>query len=161
MVGKHSGRVIETLRPGDIAGMGEPSRPPALPSSGLPLVEAPEEMFPRAGDPYRAHSRPSNKPEGMICFLMRGRPDFMIFSYANLDTIMPAITGPEGDPAIVLRFSGTVIRDVRLEGRHLMPVVAYLQQHRLVWLRELPTEHDYYDQKDPAITRIVVTEVGR
>lgn len=156
MVGKHSGRVLETLRPGDIAGMGEPSRQPVEPPA-----DAPEEMFPRPEDEYRAHARPSNKPQAMVCFLMRGHPEFLVCSYANLDTIMPATAGPGVAPAVVVRFTGAVVRDVRLEGRNLMPVVALLQQHRLQWLRELPTEQDYHDRKAPAITRISVTEGGR
>jgi hypothetical protein len=161
VAGKFGERAVQALRPGDIAGMGEPGRPPALPPAALPPVAEPDEMYPRPGDAYHAHARPSNKPESMVCFLMRSSPAFMVFSYANLDTIMPVIDGPGGVPTVVIRFTGTVVRDVRLEGRNLMPVVAYLQQHRVHWVRELPTEQDFHDRKAPAVTRITVTEVSR
>ncbi len=61
---------------------------------------------------------------------------------------------PRGDPAQNLR-------DVGVEGRNLMPLVAYLQQHRLLCVRELPREQEFQERKAPAVTRIIVMEVSR
>jgi hypothetical protein len=63
------------------------------------------------------------------------QPAFLILSYANLESVIPIPVGSGN----VARFIGSVVRDVRLEGRNLLPVVAYLQQHRIPCGRELPT----------------------
>jgi hypothetical protein len=61
---------------------------------------------------------------------------------------------PRGEPAQNLR-------DVGVECRNLMPLVAYLQQQGLLCVRELPREQEFQERKAPAVTRIIVTEVSR
>ena len=144
------------FRPGDIAafdaraGESDPRRGP----------EAEEGEYPGPGDEYQPHARVSNKEVPMVAFLMRQKPAFMAFSYANLDTIvLDAADGPGSALVVAVRFTGMVNREVRIEGRNLLPLVRYLQQHRIHWVRQAPTDRDFRDKKATVLTRITVTEV--
>jgi hypothetical protein len=115
-----------------------------------PAVEAPAEagtvppleelsLFPMPGDPYEAYSRPDGGPQHKLCLLFRG-VGFLLLDYGDFDSAeYVAAAEPGGSPELVLLFSGLRPREIRLTGRHLRPLGAYLRQHRIAWLREHPT----------------------
>src|SRR5487761_2116449 len=83
-----------------------------------PLVEKADPL-PRPGDDYRANARHGNKPEMTLHFVTR---DFAYegFSYADFERVR-LVPGdkPGSGPVLILRFNGSEITDVMVEGRHL------------------------------------------
>jgi hypothetical protein len=148
------------FRPGDIAGLDGRDEEPAARRGPGPEWDGDEGEFPGPGDEYQPHARVSNKEVPMIAFIMRQKPAFMAFSYANLDTlVLEAAAGPGSALVVAVRFTGMVNREVRIEGRNLLPLVRYLQQHRIHWVRQIPTDRDFRNRKATVLTRITVTEV--
>ncbi len=144
-------------RPGDIAELGE-HRPGESPRLTDP--EPDEGAYPLPGDEYQPHARVSNKEVSMVAFLMRGKPGLMAFQYSNMDTItLDSGDNPGSVLVIVVRFTGIVNHEVRIEGRNLLPLVRYLQQHRIYWVRMAPTDRDFRDKNATVISRITVKEV--
>jgi hypothetical protein len=112
--------------------------------------------LPQPGDEYKAHARAANKPVLTLRFLtadasIRG------FPYANLDGIdlVPA-DRPDDGPAIVVRFAGIAVTEVKIEGRHLDTLYDQIGHHRVGWVRELPPRRDFKDAGEVVITRIAI-----
>jgi hypothetical protein len=138
-----------------------------------PAVETPEETgtessalddfaaLPQPGSAYdAAHSRASNKPVPTLRFVMgdavRGLP------YANFDSIDWQVADkPGASPAIVIRFTGLVAREVVIAGRHLLKLYDLLSHHRVAWVRQLPKGKDFRDKDDKAtvITGITISRI--
>jgi hypothetical protein len=94
--------------------------------------------LPLPGDPYRAHAAPAGQPQHMLGLVFRG-VGFKLLSYGNLDSVdFEPPTKPGEGPALVLLFAGLQPCEVRLTGRSLRPLGAYLRQHRIAWIREHP-----------------------
>jgi hypothetical protein len=144
------------FRPGDIAGMDARGIAPPGRTEG----ESEDGAYPEPDEEYQPHARVSNRELPMIAFLMRQKPAFMAFSYGHLETIvLEPGSSPGSALQIIIRFSGTVTREVRIEGRNLLALVRYLQQHRIHWARQAPTDALVRDKKATVITRITVAEV--
>ena len=58
-----------------------------------------------------------------------------------------------------MRFAGIVARQVLITGRNLGLLHAYIAQHRIAWLRELPTQRGLGDTSEAVITGITVKAV--
>lgn len=145
------GETTNTAPPKVVRPLPEPAPPEAEPG-GEEL-----ELLPLPGDRYQAHSRPTTKPPMTLhCFkgtLARG------FAWHNFDSIdlEPSDT-PGGAPVLVLRFAGREWMDVRIEGRNLGRLHAYLGQGRISWIRECPAgKETFLGTGEVVITRITLT----
>ena len=135
----------------------EPSRPADVTPPAAPAGDDDGDPFPAAGDAYKAHSRPGNKPELMLGLrLASGLPQ--AFAYGDLRHIGYEASGqPGGSPAVVLAFPG--VGTVRLEGRRLDTLFEAFRRQRLAWLWERPKGKDFLAGGDASvvITAITVT----
>jgi hypothetical protein len=115
--------------------------------------------LPKASDAYLAHARASNKPQ-LSLFVMLKDGSFDGFSYANLERIrlQPAADAGGGNE-LVLRFNGSTVTEVRLAGRNLGLLHAYLGQHRTAWVRVLPPERDFQEKGVAVITGIALKDL--
>lgn len=141
--------------------------PPAVPADtpggdgldlNLPDVLDP---LPKPGDPYKAHARVSNKQLLTLSFVLKDGITVRGFTYGNFDSIdrLPGGT-TDGGPVIVLRFAGLAPSEVKIAGRNLNTLYAYLSQHRIVWVREQAVERDYLDESAPVVSSIVITPLS-
>jgi hypothetical protein len=117
------------------------------------------DFLPTPGDPYKAHSRPSSKPETTLHVLL-GDGSARGFAFAGFDSIdlLPAADAG-GGPVIIVRFAGIVARQVLITGRNLSLVHVYIAQHRIAWLRELPPKRGFTDAGEAVITGITIKAV--
>jgi hypothetical protein len=116
--------------------------------------------LPKAGDPYRAHSRAGNKPLLTVSFLLRDATSSRGFSYATFDSIdlLPSPT-PSGGPVIVIRFAGLAPTEIRIEGRNLSTLHAYLGEHRVAWVRERGGR-DFLEESAAVVSGITMTALS-
>lgn len=127
-----------------------------LPERGLDGRAEEFELLPKAGDDYKAHSRPSNKP-GTTLHIMLKDGTYDGFPWAGLDRIrLMRSEKTGGGMALVLTFAGARVLDVTISGRNLGYLHALLGQHRLAWIRELPSGIDFQDDAVIVITRIEI-----
>jgi hypothetical protein len=107
---------------------------------------------------YQAFS-PSSSPEPEPrLFLIFRTEDYLILSYRDLESI----GNPQGvDPnhEVLMRFGGSMPRDVRIEGRRLIDLVDYLWRQRIAWIKETPTSGFPFDGCTPIVSRIAVRRV--
>jgi len=109
------------------------------------------------GDDYLACGRASNKPETMLCLILRNQR-YELFAYGDLVRARrDAPTSPVAARTLSLPFVGAGITDVVLEGRRLLELVHNLRRHRIPWLRETPTDRTFLDRKAVVITRITIS----
>lgn len=129
------------------------------PEPAMPVAPERPDPLPRPGDAYMAHARRTPHPQ-MTLFLI-GRdylPDG--FSYANLERVrLVDSENAGGAPALVLRFSGSVVIEAVIEGRHLHPLCNAIGLHLVQWLWEHPSPNDFASDKDPFIKKITVRQV--
>ncbi len=124
--------------------------------------EAPdgEDALPELGDDYLACGRISNKPETMLCVILRDQR-YELFAYGDLVRVrLDAPASPTKARTLSLRFVGAGVTDVVLEGRRLLELVHNLRRHRIPWLRETPTDRTFLDRKAIVITRITIGPGG-
>lgn len=130
------------------------------PESDGPVVER-SDPLPRPGEPYRVHARHGNKPELTLHFVTR---DFSYegFSYADLERVrlVPGET-PGGGPVLIVRFVGSVVTDVRIEGRHLHALYHWIGLHGVSWAWEHPGPAEFADEAEPVIRKITFQEAQR
>ena len=130
------------------------------PEGDGPLLEKTDPL-PRPGDPYRANARHGNKPEMTLHFISK---DFAYegFSYADFERVR-LVPGdkPGGGPVLIVRFNGSVITDVRIEGRHLHSLYHWIGLHGVSWVWEHPGSADFADEAAPIIKRIAFDVVER
>jgi hypothetical protein len=140
--------VIEMVRPDESAGMDGHTR-----KAAGELAEG-EDILPHPGDDYLACGRVSNRPEPMLCFILRDQT-YELFSYSDLIRVrLSAPATATASRALTLRFLGAGFTDITLEGRRLLDLVHNLRRHRIPWLRETPTERTIVDRNAVIITRI-------
>jgi hypothetical protein len=124
---------------------------------------SPEELapLPQIGDLYKAFSRIEARPLATIFFLPKGGlPDG--FSYASFERVR-MIEGdqPGTSPALLVRFNGSVIYEVRIEGRNLLGLCNLIGRHVIHWVREHPTGRHAGDDEADFIRRITIREIER
>ena len=115
--------------------------------------------LPRPGDAYLAHARHANQPQ-LTLFLVGKNylPDG--FAYANLERVRLVESDKPGiGPVLVARFSGSVVAEVMIEGRHLHSLCNSIGLHLLPWVWEHPSPKDFADADAPLIKRITVRVV--
>jgi len=125
--------------------------------------DAAEELapLPTAGSPYEeAYSRLANRPRMTLFFLPEGQLADG-FSYSSLERVrMVEPEKPGGSPDLLLRFTGSVITEVRVEGRNLLGLLDMIGRHLIHWVRQHPTGKD--DGRAAVfIRRITITEIER
>ena len=137
-----------------------PARPPEAAEDAGAALPAVDDLIPlpQPGDPYKAHSRPDNKPLLTLRFLLK---DSSVegFAYSDLRRIRLLPGKPGGGPVLVLRFVEAVVTDVRIEGLRLDAMHDYLGYHRLAWIRELPPGKMIADKTAAAVTGITIDEM--
>jgi hypothetical protein len=140
------------------------AKPPAAEQAGEPeaaAVVSPEELapLPTAGNPYKAHARIANRPLATIFFLPEGQlPDG--FSYDSLERVrMVEPHRPGGSPDLLLRFNGSVVSEVRIEGRDLLALCDYIGRHLIHWVRQHPGGRERGDGSAPFIRRITISVI--
>ena len=154
---RHAGSILDMIgNPGGKPKLPpEPPRPAETVSPPVPVAEDDTDPFPVAGDAYRAHSRPGNKPELMLGLRLASGL-FQAFAYGDLRHVGFEDAGqPGGHPALVLTFVGVGI--VRLEGRYLDTLFEAFRRQRIAWLWERPKGRDFaVDDRAVVITGIAV-----
>jgi hypothetical protein len=147
------------------------ARPPEAataepPASSIPPEESPlsaEELapLPRTGDVYVAHSRVANRPLTTIFFLPRGGlPDG--FCYSGFERVrMIEDQKPGASPGLLVRFNGSVVYEVLIEGRNLLALCNLIGRHVVYWVREHPTGRDEGGDLAAFVRRITIREIER
>jgi hypothetical protein len=110
---------------------------------------------------YRAFKRPTanSGPEPRLFLVFRNQ-DYLILDYFDLESIGNP-PGVDPNDVVLLRFRGSVPREVRIEGRRLLDAVQYLWRERVAWLKETPAGWDGYAVDSVAvITSINVRETA-
>ncbi len=130
-----------------------PGQEIAVPDKGDPL--------PRPGEPYKVHARHSNKQEVTLHFVTK---DFAYegFAYADCERVrlVPA-DKPGGGPVLIVRFNGSEVTEVTIEGRHLHSLYHWIGLHLVPWVWEHPSPAEFTDDKAPLIKRIRFNTVER
>jgi hypothetical protein len=117
--------------------------------------------LPRPGDTYKVHGRRGNKPDLTIHFVTK---DFSYegFSYGDFERVrLVASEKPGSAPLLMVRFSGSVITEVTIEGRHLHSLYNWIGLHRVPWVWEHPSPAQFIDEKATLISRITFRQVER
>ncbi len=99
---------------------------------------------------FRAYARPTHKPVFSIHFIT---PQGAVksFQYMHLDS------NSRFEPQrIALRFVGSVVMDVLIDGRNLWELYDYIHQHRMPWVKA--AARDFAQDREPIVTRISVVE---
>ena len=113
----------------------------------------------KRGKGYQAFELTSGP--GMQLFLVFRDPNrYLILRYAELESIAP-VPGIASNRAVMLRFGGSVVRDVRIDGRRLLDLVRHLRWHQVAYIEESPSKWDSRDDSVVSVTRITVKEVRR
>jgi hypothetical protein len=122
----------------------------ALPEKDDPLPE-PEQ-------PYKAHARHVNKPEMTIFFVTKGF-SYEGYSFANCEWVR-LVPGekPGSGPVLHLRFNGSIVTDVMIEGRHLRSLCNRIGRHLVPWVWEHPSPAEFTDTKATLISRITINK---
>jgi hypothetical protein len=117
--------------------------------------------LPRPGDAYRVAGRHGNKPDLTIHFVTKDY-SYEGFSYGDLERVR-LVPGnkPGSGPVLILRFSGSVVTEVTLEGRHLHPLYHWIGLHRLPWVWEHPSPADFTDKDAAIISRTTLNLIER
>jgi hypothetical protein len=141
-------------KPNDPAAKAEtPGQETALPDKVDPL--------PRPGDAYKVAGRHGNKPDLTIHFVTK---EFAYegFSYGDFERVR-LVPGDKagGGPKLIVRFSGSVVTEVTIEGRHLHSLYHWIGLHRLPWVWEHPAPGSFTDEAAPIIKRIGFQEIER
>jgi hypothetical protein len=115
--------------------------------------------LPRPGDAYMAHARRTAKPQMTLFFVQRNYlPDG--FAYANLERVRLVDSEKQGSgPVLVARFSGSVVTEVVIEGRHLHPLCNAIGMHLMPWIFEHPSPRDFTEEKATLIRSIALRTV--
>jgi hypothetical protein len=133
---------------------------PTTPNDSLISVEELSPL-PQAEDAYEAHSRIQSRPQATIFFLPKSQlPDG--FSYATLERVRLVEGTKAGEsPYLLLRFNGSVVCEVRIDGRNLLGLCNLIGRHAILWIREHPTGRDDGNDRAVFIRRITPREIER
>ena len=106
---------------------------------------------------YRAFET-VDRPEKHLFLVFRDPNRYLILRYAELESI-GSVPGVDSNRAVMLRFAGSVTRDVRIDGRRLLDLVRHLRWHQVAHVTEASWDRDNGDDTVASITRITVREV--
>ena len=95
-----------------------------------------------------------------LFLVFRDTNRYLILRYSELESIS-SVPGVESNRAVMLRFSGSAVRDVRLDGRRLLDLVRHLRWHRVSVITETPWKADNRNDSVVSISRISVRELRR
>ena len=133
----------------------KPESPAAGPGAGSDVADP----LPKPGDAYKAAGRHGSKPDLSIHFVLKDY-SYEGFSYADFERVrLVTSKKPGSGPLLILRFSGSVVTEVTIEGRHLRPLYFLLGQHRMPWLWEHPSPADFADPDAAVISRITIEAI--
>jgi hypothetical protein len=117
--------------------------------------------LPRPGDTYKAASRHAAEPQLALHFILK---DFSYegFSYGDFERVR-LVPGerPGSGLVLVLRFNGSVVTEVTIEGRHLHPLYHWIARGLISWVWEHPGAADFLDEAVPVVRKISIAEVLR
>jgi hypothetical protein len=117
--------------------------------------------LPKAGDPYKICGRHGNKPDLTIHFVLKDY-SYEGFSYADFERVrLVASKKPGSGPVLILRFNGSVVTEVTIEGRHLNSLYHWIGLHRLPWIAEHPSPADFADKNAAVISKITIDSIDR
>jgi hypothetical protein len=102
----------------------------------------------------------SDRPELHLFIVFGDRNSYLILRYADLESIESA-PGQDCNRVVVLRFRGSVTREVRIEGRRLLDMVNYLQCHRVPWIEECQEAKFRTGDDQVRVDRVKVREITR
>ena len=126
-------------------GLARPAAPGGKPEEDDGTAGAPEKLapMPTPGSPYEEpHSRLANRPLTMIFFLGEGQLP-RGFSYSGMEQVwMAEPARPGASPDLIVRFNGSVITEVRIEGRNLLGLCDTIGRHLIHWARQHPGGKD-------------------
>ena len=111
------------------------------------------------GKGYRAFAT-TDMPGRNLFLVFRDPNRYLILRYTELESIAP-VPGIASNRAVMLRFGGSVVRDVRIDGRRLLDLVRYLRWHQVAYIEETPWKWDNRDDGVVSVTHITVKEVRR
>jgi hypothetical protein len=139
----------------------EPAQKPETPAAGLDGALDKVDPLPRPGDPYKVAGRHGNKPDLTIHFVLKDY-SYEGFSYADFERVrlLPS-KKPGSGPVLIVRFSGSVVTEVTIEGRHLHSLYNSIGLHRLPWVWEHPSPADFTDEKAAVISKITIDGIDR
>jgi hypothetical protein len=136
--------------------------PPATPArveDDDDALPADIDPWPNDASPYKAKGRNAPHPLPTLFFLPQGRLP-KGFSYADLEQVfMREVDQPGMGPVLVARFSGSVVTEVVISGRHLLPLCNFIGMHVTPWVWQLPAGRDFRDPDRLCITGIGFFEV--
>lgn len=125
------------------------------------MVSDKTDPLPRPGDDYKANARHGNKPEMTLHFVTR---DFSYegFSYADIERVR-LVPGdkPGSGPKLIVRFNGSVVTEVTIEGRHLHSLYHWIGLHLVPWVWEHPAPAEFTDDKAAIIRKFSIDVVER
>jgi hypothetical protein len=117
--------------------------------------------LPKAGDPYKVAGRHGNKPDLTIHFVTKDY-SYEGFSYADLERVrLVRSENPGSGPVLVVRFNGSVVTEVTIQGRHLNSLYHWIGLHRLPWIAEHPSPADFADKNAAVISKITIDSIDR
>ncbi len=108
---------------------------------------------------YRAFA-PSGQEAGRLFLISRDPNEYLILRYAELESIGP-VRGVDANRAVLLRFGGSVAREVRIDGRRLLDLVSLLRWHRVEVVEEAPDGWDNDRDDVTSVSRITIREMTR
>ncbi len=62
---------------------------------------------------------------------------------------------------LVIRFNGSVVTDVMIEGRHLQSLYNWIGLHLVAWVWEHPRHAEFADEAATVINKISFNEIKR
>lgn len=142
-------------------GRGTPAVPPEKTDYQPPPKKS--DPLPRPGDAYRACARFLNRLSTEQHYLHFVDKDCFCqaYAYGDLRRIRWAVgTDATGGPVIELRFVvGSLIVDVRIEGRNLEDIHYWIGEHAMTWVWEQPKGFKTKDDHAVVITKLSFVEV--
>lgn len=124
------------------------------PRPAAPAEEPDDLDLPNGEMPYKAYSRPAEKPVYTLhCCL--GKDGYRSFQYVHLDSESKFEFGPS--QIIRIRFAGSRTTQLTLRGRNLNLLFDYLHQHRVRWI--MVADRDFAADVEAVITELKIEYV--
>jgi hypothetical protein len=111
----------------------------------------------KPGISYRAFEA-TDGPQMHLFLVFRDPNQYLILRYAELESIS-SVPGADSNRSVMVRFSGSVVRDVRIDGWRLLDLVRHLRWHHVSVVEESPWKWGHRDDSVAIVTRISVREV--
>jgi hypothetical protein len=115
-----------------------------------------------AQERYRPHAAFLNRlqSEQRTFYCVYGDCTFEGFPYAHYDGIrFERAASPGGGMVLVVRFSGSVVKEVRIEGRNLRFMAVCIGMGVMPWIWELPPGQKVAADGATVVSRLTITEI--